>query len=310
MENNSWLNCSVIENRSHPYWYFQISFIVIVYPCICIINSITFLVSLSSASILRASQTWILLSCYMSGFLGALSAGSNEFYQSYRGVLNYKCVTFWDRRILSTAGAQVGMYSVFALSLGRLHAVRNKTPAIQRRSRTKLTLITMMIWFAAFATSSVGKSVKGTAGNIITHIVPLVVPLGGSIILQCIIVKKLRQSSVMAAHAMVRRRTERAGTLVSTLVVVYFFVFLLAAISGACSKYDLPRLAIWLARVMHILCYSTEAVVFLWSTPETRQSIKNFFTCVQTHHDDTNQVQPAVIPNVLIVVRSASPAQT
>ena len=308
MENTSLANCSIIEKQYSQYWYFQLSFIAIVYTCICIINGLAILVSIRLMFIRRATETWILISCYISAFTGTISAGSNEFYQSYYGVIDYKCVTFWDRRILSTAGAQVGMYCLLALSLLRFHAVRSKTPVKGTVSRKMLSFITIVIWSAAFTTSSIGKSITGVASHLFTHILPMAIPLVTSIILHCIMVKKLRQNSVRAMHENVRRTTERAGRLISTLVVAYTFALMFAAISGSLSKLDLPRLSVWLARVMHVFCYSTEAVVFFWRTPEARQYILHSFKCSRARQvDDINEVEPAVIHRIpIIVVQSPS----
>ena len=265
-------NCSCPrEERHSSYWYFQLIFIVLVYTSICIVNILATIFSLLPITQSKPMKTWLLISCYISGFIGGVSCAYGEFLQAFIGAPHNKCVTIPDRKIPRLLGAQVGMYCLFVLSLLRYSTF--KRPLHVHSKRLKLAVISA-IWFTALTTTILVKSYSGTTTAETIQSTLLTVPVLASIFVNSFLIRKLQQGRVAANHQTMRERADRVWKLVTVLIIVYSTSLIFAVLSGLVLRVNLPlnvstRAAIWLKHVMQILSFSIESVAyFLMKIPD------------------------------------------
>ena len=284
-------NCSgPQEDKYSSYWYFQILYIAVINLTICILNIAAVVLSLHPISRSKPIQTWLLVSCYMSGLAGSISAVCNDLSQSYQGILDNECFTPLDHKIPSLAGAQIGVYCLFCLSLLRYFTLKRTALGYNTHSNRLICITNALIWLAAFTSATIAKI--ATNANVASAIqgTLLTIPLVCSIVINCFLIKKLRRSRVMNEQSIMRRRTERAGKLVTALIIVYIIVLALAPVSRILPRTGLPpkskiRAGIWLKRLTQSLCFSAEAVAYFWMRIGEECSLP----CCYTSEEESNQ---------------------
>ena len=296
---------NIREATETPYWYFQLTFVVAMYVFLLLINLVAATGSQFIIPSPKPKLSWLMMSSYISGMIGTLGSGTNDFIQTYQGFLEFDCGRTWDRGVLSRIGCTVGIFSLLGLSIARYRIIKRTTPWQYGFKRRVKIMSTLVIWLLAFAFVATERFSDGTVRFLATQVLSFTLPLLFTIITQYCLIKKLTHGRVMCSSTGYRSRTEKARQLITLMVSGYCLVLLFAILSLIFRQISLPnqanfKIAIWMRRLTAILRYSAQAIIFLWKTPEMREWRKQRFS-----YDKVQQLQRRQLPSFVATEVSA-----
>ena len=269
-------NCSDVQEELYDaYFYIQLVFIIFSTAFLCIMNIFAIAISLSTVAIRKRFVTTFFVSCYIAGCAGTISSASNDIMNLFEGVLLVQCRHYWDMHIMNKIALSVCIFSMLCLSYLRFSSVRKVSPGFQQGySQKDVVVSSLTLWSLAILKGVTVKLVEPYDPYHLTHIIPVVIAFLLSAFFYLYVAYFLHKSTEQVNGPNTQQTVDQAHKLVCHRILLYLLVLVAGGIIGSNeiknyygskTKFQL-RITVWLHRILYLLYFSVECLLFYWKT--------------------------------------------